>query len=70
MSTIRNYEQTYNKTDIGLGIGGNPIDQTTKTTPLTDSKDGFGVTIAPPQPAPPRNLTQQDLLKLMNNEEL
>jgi hypothetical protein len=70
MANIRGYEQTFNKTDIGLGVGGNPVDQTLNSTPLSDSKDTSGVTIAPPQPAQPRQLNSQDLLKLMNNEEL
>jgi hypothetical protein len=70
MANIRGYEKSFNKTDIGLGVGGNPVDQTLTTTPLSDSKDNAGVTIAPPQPAQPRQLNSQDILKLMNNEEI
>lgn len=76
MSNIRGYEQTFNKTDIGLGIGGNPQDMTLQTNTLNDSKDkvvmqkdDIGLTIEPPQPAQPKPLTQQELLAMMNNKE-
>jgi len=76
MSNIRGYEQTFEKTNIGLGIGGNPTDMTLQTNDLNDAKDkivytkdDLGVTISPPETPQPKQLTQQDLLAIMTNKE-
>jgi hypothetical protein len=61
-------EQTYDKENVGMGLGGNPQDMTTQTTGLNDSKDTSGLTITPPQPAPPRQLTKNDFIDMMNGK--
>ncbi len=74
MPTLRKYEQVFNKTDIGLGIGGNPTDSTTMTDRLLDSKDKNSVmnsneiTIDPPQPEQPKQLTYQDFMEIMRRD--
>lgn len=66
MANLRNYDRAFDKENIGMGLGGNPQDMTLQVGPLNDSKDKNEVTINPPQPIQPRQLSKSDFINMMN----
>jgi len=67
----------YNRiADQGLGIGGNPTNNTLINNRLNDNMDAYtpihekeGVTIEPPEASQPKKLFKKDFLDIMTDKE-